>query len=72
MPTKDYNPNQLKWNTGTNLAVRTTLNLINDGWEFKQDGDRIISASNQQHGEYVHFYTAGDLKKWLEAKAEDF
>lgn len=62
----------LKHNTGTNLMVRMTQTLINDGWIFLTEGDRVVTARNDSTKERAHFSDAGDLKKWIEKKSEEY
>lgn len=58
--------------SGTNLVVRMTLALANDGWNFVVEDDIVIKAFNEETNERVFFSSAGDLKNWLYLKAEDY
>lgn len=69
---KSVIPSYYKKNTGTNLIVRMTLALANDGWTFVIVDDRVTQAYNESQGERKHFESAGALKKWMEEKAEDY
>lgn len=63
---------QVKNNTGTNLIVRMTITLMNDGWAFVIDEDRIKKAYHQEDNIHVHFSNSGELKNWLIEKSLDY
>lgn len=57
---------------GTMLIVKTTQNLINDGWRFTVKSDDSIEYAQHDDYDSVFFGSPTELKNWLYEKAEEY